>query len=263
MTKINKGNYLSEEEIALWSNYQKNPEDGNALSAVIEFYLPVVHRVLARMTINLPSFVSVQDLMQSAVLGLYHSVTRFDTSQGKSFEAFAVPRIKGAIYDELRGMDHMSRHTRSQIKKLEEAINSLRQKHGRTPDEHEIAQNMGISESILAFLLDQAQPWLSLDDIMVETDDGSITLKELLTDTSVKDAEKETEQEELKELLYKAFLELDAREQKILYLYYYENLRLSEIAQIYELTEARICQLHALAIAKLRVTLAGKIDKEK
>ncbi len=261
MVKISKKSHLSEEESALWANYQKNPDDGSALSALIEFYLPIVHRVLAKMTINLPSFISVQDLMQSAMLGLYHSVTRFDPSQGKSFEAFALPRIKGAIFDELRGMDHMSRNTRSQIKKLEEIINNLKQKYGRSPDEHEIASNMGISDSELASLLDQAQPWLSLDDIMLESEDGSLTLKEILTDASATDAEKEAEKGELKQLLYKAFLALDPREQKILYLYYYEDLRLSEIAEIYELTEARICQIHALAIAKLRALLSDKIDK--
>ena len=241
----------------LWQEYWNNPESGEALARLVDVMLPFVHRVLERMSINLPSHVEVEDLLQCATVGLYHAISRFDPKQGISFEAFAYQRIRGAVLDELRSLDHVSRSCRAQLKRVELTICAWIQKHHEHPREEDLAKEMGISAAELSGLLDRAQPWLSLDDVKVQAEGGGYSLKDILADTQSVMPDQEAQQEDMRRYLRQAFRELGSREQKILYLYYFEELRLSEIAVLYELTEARICQIHALAIAKLKASLGS------
>ena len=240
---------------ALWEAYWKNPDGGQALSDLMEAQLPLVYTVLERITITLPPHVAIEDLLQAAALGLYHALTRFDPERGYKFSSFAFPRIRGAILDELRQMDYLSRSTRSQIRKVETAIRDYTQEHGESPDENDIAESLGLRPEYVSTLIARSQPWLSLDKVMMSSDGGEMTLRDILADSSSIAPDEEAERNDLRQALREAFLLLTAKEQKILYLYYYEELRLSEIAQLYELTEARICQIHALAVAKLKAAL--------
>ena len=241
----------------LWEEYWNHPESGDALARLVDVMLPFVHRVLERMSIHLPSHVEVEDLLQSATVGLYHAINRFDPKQGISFEAFAYQRIRGAVLDELRSLDHVSRSCRAQLKRVEQTICEWIQKHRDHPCEEDLAREMGMSVDELSGLLDRAQPWLSLDDVKVQAEGGGYSLKDILADTQSVMPDQEAQQEDMRRYLRRAFRELGSREQKILYLYYFEELRLSEIAVLYELTEARICQIHALAIAKLKASLGS------
>ncbi len=239
----------------LWAEFWRNRHSDVAVCRLMEALMPFAHRVLERLAIHLPSHVAVEDLMQSAMIGLYQAIEHFDPRQGQNFEAYAYRRIRGAILDELRAADRMSRSSRAQLRKVEQVIRQWFQDHGRAPDESELAVGVGLSVAELADLLDRAQPWLSLDEMVLEGDSRSVLLKELIEDPRAVKPDEEAQTRDMHRFLHKAFLRLTAREQKILYLYYYEDLRLSEIASLYGLTEARICQLHALAVAKLRVAL--------
>ena len=243
---------------SLWEAYWKNPDGGKALSDLMEVQLPLVYAVLERISITLPPHVAIEDLLQSAALGLYHAITRFDPERGYKFSSFAFPRIRGAILDELRQMDYLSRSTRLQIRKVEAAIREYTQAHGHTPDETEIADSLGMRAEYVSTLIARSQPWLSLDKVMMSSDGGEMTLRDILADTSTPSPGEEAERNDMWQALRRAFLLLTAKEQKILYLYYYEELRLSEIAQLYDLTEARICQIHALAVAKLKAALSSE-----
>ncbi len=253
--KESQGGTLAQAE--LWEEYWNHPESGDALARLVDVMLPFVHRVLERMSIHLPSHVEVEDLLQSATVGLYHAINRFDPKQGISFEAFAYQRIRGAVLDELRSLDHVSRSCRTQLKRIEHTISEWIQKHRDHPREEDLAREMGMSVDELTGLLDRAQPWLSLDDVKVQAEGGGYSLKDILADTQSVMPDQEAQQEDMRRYLRRAFRELGSREQKILYLYYFEELRLSEIAVLYELTEARICQIHALAIAKLKASLGS------
>ena len=255
-----KDSQPTQAQMELWREYRENPDSGDALSQLVDMMLPFVHRVLERMSINLPSHVEIEDLLQSATVGLYHAINRFDPKQGISFEGFAYPRIRGAVLDELRSLDHVSRSCRAQLKKIEQTICEWIQKHREHSREDELAKEMGMTVSELSGLLDRAQPWLSLDDVKLQADGGGVSLKDVLADTQAVLPDQEAQREDMRRYLRQAFKQLGSREQKILYLYYFEELRLSEIAILYELTEARICQIHALAIAKLKATL-GSGDK--
>lgn len=245
------------DDAVLWDVYWQNPDDGRTLTALLESHMPLVYHVLERVSISLPPHVAIEDLLQSATLGLYHAITRFDPKMGNRFASFAYPRIRGAILDELRQMDFLSRSTRSQLKKVEDTIREWAQEHGDSPDEDDIASELGMRPEYVSTLLSRSQPWLSLDSV-IAGGDGDLTLQDVLADTVNRTPDQEAVTQDLIQQMRKAFMTLPAREQKILYLYYYEELRLSEIAVLYELTEARICQLHALAVAKLKVAL--KLD---
>ena len=240
---------------ALWTVFWSDRDSDEALGRLIEAYLPFVNKVLERLAIHLPSHVALEDLLQSAVVGLYHAIEHYDPQQNTRFEAFAYRRIRGAILDELRAADRISRSSRAQVRKIEQAIRQWHQDHGKAPEEQELAAAVGMTQEALAGLLDRAQPWLSLDEMVLEGDNRNVLLKEVIADNRAILPDQQAQEEDMRRWLHKAFLELSAREQKILYLYYYEELRLSEIAELYELTEARICQLHALAVAKLRAIL--------
>jgi RNA polymerase sigma factor FliA len=240
----------------LWLEYWRNPDSGEALSNLVEVLLPLVHKVFERVSISLPSYVATEDLMQVALIGLYHAINRFDPKQGLSFGAFAYPRIRGAILDELRAMDRVSRSSRAQLRKMEQFIDEWISDHGESPDETELSNGMGLQPGELAALIERAQPWLSLDEIVVRGEEIGQSLMDILVDSKAPAPDAEAQRQDLRRQLRLTFLSLSSREQKILYLYYYEDLRLSEIAMLYGLSEARICQIHAMAITKLRVALS-------
>lgn len=240
----------------LWDAYWQHPDSDEPLCDLIEIYQPYVNRVLERMAIHLPSHVALEDLLQSALVGLFQAIEHFDPHQGATFEAFAYRRIRGAILDELRSADRISRSSRAQVRKIEEAIRGWAQEHGATPGEDVLAGLVGMTTEALSGLLDRAQPWLSLDELVLEGDSRSVMLKEVIADPRATLPDVAAQKEDLNACLHRAFLQLGAREQKILYLYYYEEMRLGEIAALYDLTEARICQLHALALAKLRAVIS-------
>ncbi len=239
----------------LWEQYWKNPESGEAVTKLVEAQLPLAYKVLERIAITLPPHVAIEDLLQAATLGLYHAITRFDPEQKHNFISFAFPRVRGAILDELRSMDYLSRSTRAQIKKVEEAIRQWTQEHGESPDEEDIAAALEMRPEYVSTLIARSQPWISLDSVTLDMDGAGVNLKDVLADASAVLPSAEAEREDLRRHLRQAFLQLAPKEQKILYLYYYEELKLSEIAVLYDLTEARICQIHALAVAKLRACL--------
>ncbi|HBA85810.1 MAG TPA: hypothetical protein DCZ95_17135 [Verrucomicrobia bacterium] len=260
---LNKTNWVAPADLAnreLWMTFWSDRDSDDALGRLIETYLPFVNKVLDRISIHLPSHVALEDLLQSAVVGLYHALEHFDPTQNTRFEAFAYRRIRGAILDELRAADRISRSSRAQVRKIEQTIRQWYQDHGAAPAEEQLAEAVGMTPGALAGLLDRAQPWLSLDEMVLEGDSRNVLLKEVIADNRAVLPDQQAQSEDLKRCLHKAFLELSAREQKILYLYYFEELRLSEIAALYELTEARICQLHALAVAKLRAILSRDTD---
>ena len=239
----------------LWLAY--GDKNAPALDALIEAYLPLVNRVLDRIAIRLPSHVVVEDLAQTALIGLYKSIVDFDVDRGVPFEGYAYTRIRGAVLDELRANDHLSRSKREKVERIESIVAAWTAEHGEVPSNAEIAGELGLSEDAFCRLLDEAKPWCSLD--AAESIDRS--MHEMLADPQA-DAVRGIQQHDLQQLLREGFRHLDAREQKILYLYYFEELRLSEIAAIFNLSEARISQIHALSVVRLRSVLAHEFPNE-
>jgi RNA polymerase sigma factor for flagellar operon FliA len=226
-------------------------EGGERIDALINAYLPLTHRVLERISIRLPSHIPVEDLSQAALLGLYKAILDFDLQRAVPFEAYAYPRIRGAVLDELRSNDYLSRSKRSQVDKMEIVISNWMKEHSEMPSEADIAKALNMSIEEFSQLMDQAKPWCSLDAGTAE----ERSLQETIADPNV-DSEASAHRSDVQALLRAGFRKLDMREQKILYLYYFEELRLSEIAQLFNLSEARISQIHALSVVRLRAALS-------
>ncbi len=240
----------------LWSLYRASPGSLEALETLVRALIPMVIRVLERLRIRLPPQVAMDDLLQAGLLGLCEAIDRYDPSRGAGgLESFALPRVRGAILDELRRQDHVSRRLRGHLKKMEQTLDAWIHQHGRSPSDDELAMALGITTEELWHLAQEGQPLLSLDEMVLTRDGQEISLKDVVGDPTAETPSETTEHRDTLQLLRAAFRLLPEREQKILYLHYYEGLRLSDIAAVFGVSEARICQIHGLAIAKLRAVL--------
>jgi RNA polymerase sigma factor for flagellar operon FliA len=239
----------------LWDAFQK--KSGDAIDGLIEAYMPLAHRVLERISIRLPPHIAVDDLLQAALVGLYKAVLDFDPMRGVPFEGYAYPRIRGAILDELRSNDSLSRSKRKRVDRVEQVIAEWMKEHGEMPSEEEIAAELEMSIAEFNQLMDEAKPLCSLDAGGVDM----MPLHETIADPNGT-SEEGAHRHDLQRLLRIGFSKLDQREQKILYLYYFEELRLSEIAILFDLTEARISQIHALSVVRLRAVLLDVFPSE-
>ncbi len=242
---------------ALWQAYWRDRDSAQALERLVEAWMPLAQRVMERFAIRLPAHVQRDDLFQCAVLGLCQAVESFDPNRnGAAFEPFATHRIRGAMLDELRQNDRLTRHARVQLRAVEKTAERWMQDHGRPPSESELARAANMTTETLSDLLGHAQPWLSLDQAHTGAPDGRFArLQDVLRDESAPTPDEQAAQQELLAAFRACFRQLDEREQKILYLYYFEELRLSEIAELYSLTEARISQIQSMAILKLRAMM--------
>jgi len=243
-------------EAGLWEVYRREPRSTRARDNLVEALLPLVHKVLRRMLVHVPADVAAEDLFQVGAMALCRTIDKFDPGRGVPFESFASHRIRGAMLDYLRTEDRVPRSCRDQLAKVEETIQKFVRRHGTTPSEDQLAKEMSISREELNRLVDRARPWLSLDQILdADPSRGFARGQSIVDPTAAAPDEEAAKQDRLSSVRH-ALYQLGAREQKILYLYYYQDLTLAEIAAVYELTEARISQIHGLAMAKLRAILS-------
>jgi RNA polymerase sigma factor FliA len=218
--------------------------------ALMEAYLPLTRRVLERISIRLPAHVALEDLSQAALLGLYKAMVDFQPHRRVPFEAYAYPRIRGSILDELRANDFLSRSRRSQMERVEAVIAQWLREHGQMPRDEDICDALEMTPETLSQLIDQSKPWCSLD----ATDENDLLLHEVIADPNSV-SEEQAQVHDVRHILRNLFRQLDMREQKILYLYYFEELRLSEIAALYGISEARVSQIRTMSIMRLRAAM--------
>ncbi len=248
---------MSAKNDPIWAKYFKR-KDPKIKEAIIVKYVSLVKYVAGRMMLSLPPSVEVSDLESAGVMGLIDSIERFDPGMGVKFESFAIPRIKGAMLDELRKLDWVPRSVRSKSRELEKAIVSLENDHGRPPTDEEISQRMNISMEEYFDLLREvsATSLLSLDENIFNEEGGKASLHEVVEDEDVVDPVDTINREELKDLVVQYIDDLPETERLVIALYYYEELTLKEIGQVLQLSESRISQIHTKTIISLR----GKIN---
>jgi RNA polymerase sigma factor for flagellar operon FliA len=219
-------------------------------------YTPLVRRLAHHMIAKLPPSVEVDDLIQVGMIGLTEAISRFEPSQGVQFETFASQRIRGAMIDELREGDWMSRGSRKSQKDIEHAVHRLQQKLHRAPLESEIAQELGLGLAEYQHLLAKVRgtQLVYLEDISGHGDDEDSFL-----DRHAGDSESEPsavlQDHRIRVALVAAIKLLPEREQQIMSMYYEHDMNLKEIAAVLNVTESRICQLHSQSIARLRTKL--------
>ncbi len=225
---------------------------------LIEQYLPLVKGIVSRMGIYFNSHIDMEDIYSVGVTGLISAAQRFDPEKSKSFSGYAAMRIRGAILDELRRIDWMPRTVRASAKKLRKAIEELEHALQRPATEGEIRESLGLSEAEYAKLLDQVRPlsFVAMDEINAKAGaEGNVSMHERISDANEMNAREQTESREVVDLVRARIDKLPDLQKKVLSHYYFEGLRLSEIAAIFNLSEARICQIHTQTVLSLRAYL--------
>ncbi|MCW5655621.1 RNA polymerase sigma factor FliA [Hydrogenophaga sp.] len=219
-------------------------------------YSPLVRRLAHHMIAKLPPSVELDDLIQVGMIGLTEAIARFEPTQGVQFETFASQRIRGAMIDELRDGDWMSRGSRKSQKDIEQAVNRLQQKLHRVPRESEIAQEMGMSLADYQALLAKVRgtQLVYLEDISGNGDDEDGFLDRHMGDHEA-DPSAVLQDQRMRMALVAAIKMLPEREQQIMSMYYEHDMNLKEIAAVLGVTESRICQLHSQSIARLRAKM--------
>jgi RNA polymerase sigma factor for flagellar operon FliA len=198
----------------------------------------------------------VDDLIQVGLIGLSDALTRFEASQGVQFETFATQRIRGAMLDELRENDWMSRGSRKSQKDIEVAMRRLEHRLGRSPVESEIAAEMGMALPDYQTLLGKVRgtQLVYLEDMSRHSEDDDTYLDRHVADNEA-DPLSMLRDHRLRQALVVAIKGLPEREQFIMSMYYEQDMNLKEIAAVLDVTESRICQLHSQSIARLRAKM--------
>ena len=228
-------------------------------NATLKQYTSLVRRLAHQMIAKLPANVEVDDLIQVGMIGLHDALGRFDAAQGVQFETFATQRIRGAMLDELRNGDWMSRGDRKQQRQIEAAVHKLEQQHGRAPAESEIAREMGLSLADYQETLTRVRgtQLVHLEDMSGR--DGDEAGADGFLDRHVADSASDPlavlNDQRMRQALVDSIKLLPEREQYVMSMYYEHDMNLKEIAAVFKVTESRVCQLHSQSIARLRAKL--------
>jgi RNA polymerase sigma factor for flagellar operon FliA len=236
----------------LWIEFKKDLSNQELRNRLVEIYLPLVKYNGERIWSRLPEGVELDDLISAGVFGLMDAIDAFDLSRGVKFETYCVPRIRGAMLDELRTMDWVPRLVRSKASKLNEALKTLEARLGRQPSEIELAQELNITVAELEkMILDaSAVNLISLNKKWYETDSyKDVREIDILEDKKGEDPTKRIQRGDLMRLVTKG---LNRNERLIIILYYYEELTMKEIGATLDLSESRVSQMHSSIVQRLQ-----------
>jgi RNA polymerase sigma factor FliA len=240
-------------DLVLWRRLRERNEK-EAEAELVEQYLPLVDFVSRKIWNGLPYMVERDDLIGFGHFGLLDAIQKFDYERGLKFETYAIWRIRGAILDGLRGADTLPRSVREKAKKVDEAYLLLEQRNNRVASDKEVCDYLGIQEKELMQIFSDsafANP-LSLDEPIQDEEDHSSVRQSFVKDERALDPQKELNAAIEKKLLADSLDHLSEKERLIVTLYYYEELNITEIAEIMSLSPSRISQLHSRAIGKIR-----------
>lgn len=238
----------------LWRRYKRARLGGTVENELVQQYLPLVKNVVGRMAMTLPSHVDIEDLYSAGLVGLLNAIRNFDSKSGASFETYARFRIRGSMFDELRRMDWVPRSVHDKARKVQAAMQKLEQKKKRVPTEEEVAGELKISlEDYQAWLIEiRPATFICLDAARNNDTDSGSSQYESIADEKQEDPVAGAARHEMTELIAARLEQLPEVQRKVLALYYFEDLRLREIAEVFGVTESRISQIHAQAILSIK-----------
>ncbi|MBM7623497.1 RNA polymerase sigma factor for flagellar operon FliA [Sporohalobacter salinus] len=226
-------------------------------------FIPLVKYVANRVAINLPDKFEFEDLENYGIIGLIDAIERFDHRRGMKFSTYAISRIRGSIIDQLRKLDWVPTTVRRKAKRVSEINSKLANKLGRFPTDEEIREELDLNYDEYSELMSEINipQTTSLDSFINSRQVDGVTLIEIIADEDVETPEQSFKYDEIKRVLGETIEKLKPQEQKVITLYYYEGLNLTEIGEVLEVTTARISQLHTKAIYRLRGYLSRKKDE--
>ncbi len=226
---------------------------------MIRAHMPLVRFHVERMTTQVPSFMTREEMTSAATLGLLDAANRFDPAKGVLFKTFAEQRIRGAILDEARRLDWFSRTLREKQARLSSTLAELEGRLGRSPSEEEMASALGVGLEDYRDLLTEVSHlgWVSIHQTLDQGEEGR-SLLDVLADEKSRDPLQNLEARELAREMAAHLEGLGEKERLVLTLYYYEELTQKEIAEVLSVTEGRVSQLHSQALLKLRNKLSRR-----
>ena len=241
---------------ALWRRY-KASGDPDVRNQLIETYLPLVRYIAERVAAKLPRNVAVDDLASAGIFGLIDAIDGFDMGREVKFETYCSTRVKGAILDELRTLDWVPRLVRSRTHKYERAHAALCSEMKREPTDTELMKRLGVEreefdkivkERNAAYTLSLSREWGS--------EDGGKEMRQIdmVSDRRALDPGDAMQRQELKRLITRG---LSEPEKLVMVLYYYEELTMKEIGAVLDISESRVCQIHAEIVRRLHDQLKG------
>ena len=243
------------ESRALWAATAAG--DNSARDALLLENLNLVHHVARQLSRSLAVEADFDELVSAGTIGLMTAVGSFDARRGLAFSTFAVPRIRGSILDELRRQDHVPRSVRRKARDISRTRESLMRELGRKPDDSEIAGQLGTDVQTYWRWESEVEGSVHLSLTSAASDDGSTvpTRVELLSNEEEAADERLSREDEVA-LLREAILRLNDQERTVLSLYYFEELKSADIADVLDISESRVSQIRSKALGRLRARLA-------
>lgn len=240
-----------------WPHRAQMKPGSAAEEELVESYLPLVRSVVSRLILTLPPHVDSEDLYSAGLAGLLNAVRHYDPEAGTSFETYARLRIRGAVFDELRRMDWVPRSVHTKARKVQQTRLELEQKKGRPPTDQEMARSLKMPLDEYHDWLEEIRPatFVCLDAAFSNDFEDSVSQYDSLPDQRQEDPFEGAFRREVAQLITNRLEQLPEMQRKVLALYYFEDMRLREIAEAFNLTESRICQIHAQAIGAIKAYL--------
>lgn len=217
-------------------------------------FLPMVNKIARQVVSYLKPPLSFEDMVSAGTVGLVKAAHDFDPSKGVDFKTYAYIRIKGSILDELRGWSFVPANLHNRIKEAQNISREITEQTGSAPSDEKLADLLGISIEELYQMLEKgrAQHFISLDS---NSDDEAPALGTQLVSHYTCSPEEKIERQEIVGILAKAIQQLPEKPRRVILLYYHQNLTMKQIAEVLEITEPRVSQLHASALFNLSVKM--------
>jgi len=238
----------------LWPSRRRVKPGSATEEELVQKYLPLVKNVVGRLAMTLPPHVDGEDLYSAGLGGLLNAIRNYDPKAGTSFETYARLRIRGSVFDELRRMDWVPRSVHTKARKVKAVMQEIEQRRGRPATEREMVKALRISVREYNQWLEDIRPatFICLDAASSSEGDDAMSQYDSLPDHRQESPADGAFRRELARLLADRLKQLPEMQRKVLALYYFEDMRLREIAETFGLTESRICQIHAQAILAVK-----------
>lgn len=222
-------------------------------------HLPQVQKIVQRIAAHLPPGIDREDLVNSGVIGLIQSAERFDATHTNTFMTYAQTRIRGAVISELRARDYLSRHTRRNLRELEETYYRLKQERNGDVTDEALAEAMDLSlEDVYEIRTRACLSFVRLEDLgLTNQKDKASALKEIADNQTV-DSFEMTQLKDVHAGLREAIEKLPEKEKLVVSLYYTDELTMKEIGRVLDVSESRVSQIHTAAVFRLRKQLRLK-----
>lgn len=245
-----------EKYIEQWKPYLESRSEKDRNDIVLE-YMDLVKKIVMRFRGSFNNYAQIDDMINQGIIALIDAVEKYDPYMGNKFETFATVKVRGAIIDMMRKGDWVPRNQRSLSKELDTVYANLYADLGREPSKEELAEAMNLTVANLEKILEQRQNSmiLSYEEVINEKMQAATPL--FVNSGDIQTPESSLLQSELVQQLAAAIEELNEKERLVVSLYYYENLKLKEIAQVMNITESRVSQIHSAAILKMKHRLSN------